>query len=641
MKNTKKLALIASAAVLSLGFSMAGVVSANATEGQTATGTDYFVFHDGAAVRLVDDNVGEAIRFQATIGKDYYDGLAVDYADETVTLKSKVSDANNAERYLTASWELYGENAIDMTFKAGKEADFYHTIQFEQLFQAENAENIKEACALDLKAEMWIEVTGGETTVTLNGVDANKEYTVTEVTRSAREIANEAYDTYADEASDKYDTTKAARVAKYFGTRTEVSDVYFEAGETLNVVFSKEVDEKFDVTTAEVYGYKDTVAGELPTATTFAETLGSTAAVSFTMFDANNNVINVNAENAMYVTKALKTEADLAVFDIADDDDDYTTMAAKVITGYYVLANNIENETSVGANQHTGLEYNKAIGVTGSRPNYNTSTTTGFAGTFDGRGYTMALDVYQAGLFGFLQPGAAIKNVGMDVTFTNTAGTMSAVFAVQAPRSNNAANHVTLTDVYVNIDDFRSSLNSSHTGLFGYADKAYIDMSRVLVNITGAVLNEDTIASGAIFMQDTNKGTNSARFSNVFVISNTPMWMSMSEYTGVAREVRVASVTDVNGHTNAADDDPNNNGTLIYNMGSDAEDWAYLAGTLLAERNADVAQGNIYTYANGVKRYDSLETMSEKNNDATFSGFVSENGWDMSSGVLVWKTFNK
>ena len=56
--------------------------------------------------------------------------------------------------------------------------------------------------------------------------------------------------------------TKAQRLEKYFGTRTEVTkDVYFEEGDTLKPVLAEGVADNFDFASAQTYGYKDTVEG--------------------------------------------------------------------------------------------------------------------------------------------------------------------------------------------------------------------------------------------------------------------------------------------------------------------------------------------------------------------------------------------
>ncbi|MBE5752322.1 MAG: hypothetical protein E7357_07920 [Clostridiales bacterium] len=645
MRSTKKLGLIVSSAVLAFGFSVAGV-QATATGEQATTGSNYFNFENGAAVRLVDDGLGEAIRFQSVIGKDYYNNLVAEYTDgETVTLKSKVSDAANENRYLTMDWVLIGDNALNMTFTAKQEANFYHAISFEDLFQNADADDIKEAVALDLKAEMYIEVSDGVN----DPVKLTATNEVETVTRSARTIANEAYDTYADETSDKYNTDKAARVAKYFKARTEVTeDIYFEAGETLSPVLAKGVADTFDFASAKVYAYKDTLAGALPTATTFGETLGSKAAVSFTLFDSNNNVLNVNAENAMYVTKALKTEADLKVFDVVDDDDNLATEVATAITGYYVLANNIENDADVLANRHDGLQRQSGTERADKISNLYYNGDAGFYGVFDGQGYTMAFDVYQGGLFGRLQPGALIKNVGMDITFESDTVASAGIIAYSALKSTSAANAVTIQDVYVNVDDFRTANNSSGTALLVYP-KPHVYLTRVVMNIGDVVCDENTRASGALYVADTSRGTDSGKKSQVLVISKTPMFMSMDDnWTSNNRDQRQVAVTDVVEMTkNAVDSDATNNGKLALAIGTNVQ------GTALSERSID-ATGGVYCLLNTF-RFNSVADMASAFTNQTkfgndgvsgyavgnLSNFKAVNGWDTSSGAPVWATFNK
>lgn len=640
MKKMNRLSLILIAAAMFSSMSVAGAMALQVSaEESDSVSTNYFKFHNGAAVRLIDDSMGEAIRFQSTIGQEYYENLIETNEGKEITLVSKITDADNANRTpFVETWELQ-----DIVFNETTGlADFYHTIIFEDILNGGNEELIKLACALNLEAEMYIEVSDATTTSTLLPTNG-----VTSVVRSARAVANEAYELYKDktEVDTNSGLTKAQRLEKYFGTRTEVTeDIYFEEGDTLKPVVAAGVADNFDFASAQVYGYKDAARGALPTAETFADTLGSKAAVNLTLIDKNNNILNVNAENAMYVTKALKTEADLAVFDIVDDDGDATTQADMVINGYYVLANNIINDANVGANQHLGMAHNKND-TTSSTYNISwissSASAVGFAGTFDGQGYTMAFDVYQAGLFGVLQPGAIIQNVGMDVTFTNANDTMSVIIASQAPKSKNASSQVTLQNLYINVDDFRTANNSSKTAMFAYTDLHYIVLSNVVMNIGAVVLNENTKASGAIYMQDRKTGDNASLFSNVFVISPTPMWMGMDENTTANnRNAKTVSISDVTNHTNAADSDPNNNGTLKYAMGNVA------AGTLLTERGSQ-ATGSIHCQIN-VFRHNSVQDLKTALENGTvdsgkwrLSTFKAENGWDTTSGTPVWATFSQ
>ena len=618
MKNAKKLALVLSLSAMALGFSTMGAMAIE-TSAATST-TNYFTFINGASVRLVDDSMGEAIRFQSTIGEDYYDDLKTTYTNgETVTLKSVVTDANDATKpALTKDWVLVGTNAIEINFNdVSNEADFYHAIVFEDVFGLNNPELTKLVSALDLKAEMYIEVNDGvnePTTISAtNGV--------TSVVRSARAVANKAYDTYKDDTEENSNgETKAERLEKYFGTRTEVEKgIYFEAGDTLTTVISKDLETNFDLASAKVYTYKETATGTLPTVEDFASTLGNTATVGFTLFDENNNVLNVPAGVAMYVTKALKTEADLAVFNIADSDNNSTTQNDKdTKEGYYVLANNITNEANVGANMHEGLAY------TDGNPDMSTNKwcKSGLYGTFDGQGYTMAFDVYQGGLFGIIRPGSVIKNVGMDVTFTNNTNTISAIIALCGAGCKDGSNQCHLSDIYVNVDDFRSNLNSSNTGLFALADgdTDYINMSCVIMNYGNVVCNADTVHSGALYMYDGNRSTNTARFNYVYTISGTPMWMSMdSDTTRGVKMIARSDCTEEGGTTS----------TAIANVA---------VGTQMAARGATLAAGNIY-YQNAF-RYNSEEDLGNAIGSTSREKFTTANGWTIVNKVPVWATFS-
>ena len=244
--------------------------------------------------------------------------------------------------------------------------------------------------------------------------------------------------------------------------------------------------------------------------------------------------------------KVIRTERDLKVFDLADDDGDYTTAVNKQITGYFILANDIENDPAFdSSNMHTGLIYNKALGQSGRDPNWLSYTETGFAGTFDGQGYTMGFDVYQGGLFGMFLNGAVIKNVGLEVNMTNRTNTMSTVLAVQAPNTK-VADDLVIENVYVKVDDFRGELNSSYTAGLVYYRTFGVCVRNTVVELGNVVCNENTVASGALFAQDERKEQQANYISEVVVISNVPMFMGMDENTtAYNRNNKTVASTDV------------------------------------------------------------------------------------------------
>ena len=329
--------------------------------------------------------------------------------------------------------------------------------------------------------------------------------------------------------------------------------------------------------------------------------------------------------------KVIRTERDLKVFDLTDDDGDYKTAVNKQITGYFILANDIENDPGFdSSNLHTGLIYNKAIGQSGRDPNWLSYTETGFAGTFDGQGYTMGFDVYQGGLFGMFLNGAVVKNVGLEVNMTNTTNTMSTVLAVQAPNTK-VADDVVIENVYVKVDDFRGSLNSSSTAGLIYYRTFGVCVRDTVIELGNVVCDENTYASGALFAQDERKEQQSNYISNVLVISNVPMFMGMDENTtAYNRNHKTVACTDVV-KTNAETD---NTTTILderyvlgVSLGKCSTGQAIMASGKSVATDGD-NQGNLYQVL-GASRYNDIETAVNANK-------TQIGKWTISSDGIVW-----
>lgn len=332
--------------------------------------------------------------------------------------------------------------------------------------------------------------------------------------------------------------------------------------------------------------------------------------------------------------KVIRTEQDLKVFDIADNDDDYATESGKQITGYFVLANDIENDPDYdSSNMHTGLQYNKAIGATGRKPKWLSATATGFGGTFDGQGYTMAFDVYQAGLFGMLLNGALIKNVGMEVNMTCDTATMSTVLAVMAPNtaiSDDPTTSVIVDNVHVKIDDFRSAVNSRYTAGLIYYRTGGTKVWNTVIELGNVVCGNDIVASGALFAMDDRKENQQAFTDNVVVISNTPMFMAMDEnITNYNRNLKYVAYTDVT--LTDVEQDAN---TIIderYTLGVPV--GTFTVGHTIMYRGKTVAsdgdnENNLYC-VEGASRYNSLSL-------AVAAGETTVGTWAISTTGVTW-----
>lgn len=319
-------------------------------------------------------------------------------------------------------------------------------------------------------------------------------------------------------------------------------------------------------------------------------------------------VVNLNAYK-----KIIKTAADLAVFDVTDN--------TKVLTGYFVLANDIDYDASAPVNRHEGLVRRTDNG----EPKWlgTSAVVHGFGGTFDGKGHYMSFGVYQAGLFGELAPGAKIVNVAMkDVVFTNTANDMSVVVASQAPWSETSGNEVYVKNVYISVKDFRTALDGNNTSAFMHTAAQYIYMENVIIDVKRPAKyearveadGEKNFASGAVYVQNDKRSTNSDRFLNVYVITGGFMFVSMDTVKSGKRDRRVVAEND--GDRFASD--PNYIDTVN-------EDRLHGISRLKRKWDSEVC----------LKRYDTFaELAASGNNFNAFSALY----WDFGEGAPVFKS---
>lgn len=332
--------------------------------------------------------------------------------------------------------------------------------------------------------------------------------------------------------------------------------------------------------------------------------------------------------------KIIRSEQDLKVFDIEDNDGDHTTETGKQITGYFVLVNDIENDpTYDSSNMHTGLQYNKAIGETGRKPKWLSSTSTGFGGTFDGQGHTLAFDVYQAGLFGMLLNGAMIKNVSLEVNMTCETATMSATLAAMAPNtaiSDEPKTSVIVDNVHVKIDDFRSVVNSKYTAGLIYYRTGGTKVLNTVVELGNVVCGTDAVASGALFAMDERKENQTAYINNVVVVSNTAMFMAMDEnITQYTRNLKYVAFTDV--QATGVEQDASTIVDERYTLGVAVGKLA--VGQAIMYKGKTVASdgdntNNVYC-VEGASRYNSLALAVE-------AGKTTIGSWQISATGVTW-----
>lgn len=347
-----------------------------------------------------------------------------------------------------------------------------------------------------------------------------------------------------------------------------------------------------------------------------------------------NDVVGVQVPINGY-GKVIRTEADLKVFDIVDDDDKPTTQASTIIEGYFILANDIKNDPNVGANQHFGMEHNKDDKTSASyRPNWlgSSAAKVGFKGTFDGQGHTIATEVYQAGIFGVLQNGTVIKNVKIIPTFTNESK-IATVIAMQAPWaaiSEDAENTVVLDNVCVEISDFRTANNGSYTSGLVYYRSNGLKVYNSVVKIDSVVCNENTVASGALFAQDQRQELQTNYIRNVVVISNNPMFMAMDENTSkYNRNFKTVASTDV---VKTGEED-NSSTVLDESYALKFAIGKCQVGQIIMTKGKTVASdgdnlNNLYRVENAF-RYNSLS-------DCVSAEKASVGNWVISSNGITW-----
>ncbi|MBO5714745.1 MAG: hypothetical protein J6R83_04950, partial [Clostridia bacterium] len=220
---------------------------------------------------------------------------------------------------------------------------------------------------------------------------------------------------------------------------------------------------------------------------------------SKTLTDYTKDVIVAFSDNTGY--KTTLTSYTLVI----DEEEDLanlvkeggTSSSFALVTGYYIVNNDITHGTWAG----------------------NKTSYSAFVGTFDGDGHTVEFAVGSVGLFNALGGKSLVKNTAFVVNHSSTG---RYVFTASAPSYNtpgytNSSDHITLTDVYVDVNVPTTS--AKVTTLFGGQYQYYVDTNNFIYDFADGVRAWETSSyayngtfggyiNNAHFTQTTNKDIN-------------------------------------------------------------------------------------------------------------------------------------
>ena len=468
-----------------------------------STALDGFEMLQGASVRKNAEDPG--LRFSTTITKAAYDSLVATYPSAELRFYTLVDKASNEDE--GEEIEILG----NIAFSEEDNAYIYHaSVIFEDLTEADKTV----AYAMELEARSYVDVLDESGNV----LAVYSAYGNDNV-RSMRAVANAALlaGGYAND-------TEKAIIEQYVGeaVRCETLD-FCEAieGQTNAYLARGAYDSLTKGYSAVYYGAKKvgviSESGEL----TFLEgyeyfnELGDKVKLSF--FNDENDVYSAEMQ---YVTKGIKTEADLSCL---------TLSGSEELTGFYALGNDLTTVTDTFNPQ----------------PNCATTTTAGFAGVFEGNGYELTLHrLNKFGLFGVLSDDAVIRNLSLRAFCSSVSGGNvkgNSVIAYQMGERGTA----TVENVYFAFKDLR---------YLNYAAKPfnlplfYQTVSGRVITFRDVVIENNTYnaaySGGVLFYQDTQ--LNSV-FDNVFFVADEAAKLALystgvyTDYSGVEGLSRLTS----------------------------------------------------------------------------------------------------
>lgn len=270
-------------------------------------------------------------------------------------------------------------------------------------------------------------------------------------------------------------------------------------------------------------------------------------------------------------TKLIKTAADLRALNLSDENP--LVNENGILYGYFALGANIAYDETWTPNTHSSYKYNE---------------NAGFYGVFDGRGYSMDVNMYgDGGLFGRLGR-SCVKNVS--VRFREQAkntGTYGFAYAIGA---GTWGRRTVFENVEIRVENYgAASWKGDASTVLACEVKAYLSMKNVMIYVDFASGKEEK-STGLLATTGTYGST--ITFSNVYVVTartELPLMSKAGAATGYAANV---------GQTE-----------------------------------------NVYA---SVKAYKAVSEMASATESAANGGYAafSSTYWDLTDGIPVWKEKN-
>ncbi|MBR1968108.1 MAG: Ig-like domain-containing protein [Clostridia bacterium] len=349
--------------------------------------------------------------------------------------------------------------------------------------------------------------------------------------------------------------------------------------------------------------------------------------------DVDNIALKVTTNVTTYNFTAIKAyshiiskPSDLKVFERLE--------GAGRTTGYYILANNIKME---GATlNHVEIKM-ADIG----------DTTNVFQGVFDGQGYSIiGFKPGIGGLFNSIYSDteenggkSIIRNVG----FVGVQSEAEKDFTILGEYVNSAKEgvQVEITNVHVEIENtYLSKFNptSNYRGIFksNSAEKSNIFNNFKMTNVYVEILNEEyteivsgsygTVLSRDHLIVNSTITSRSARFSNVVSISKANPLV----YRQFDEDDKLATEWGIYMYFVYSENDVGKNGLTYRENHDDTLDELIKPHNPIADNKEIIG---CYVY-NNVYRYDTATDVTNAKKD----GFIATGLWEISKGVLKWKT---
>lgn len=551
--SRKKLLSIFALTLSCCAVSAVGALTASASDGDTVTVEDTagnFYMEKGASVRMDKDRPG--IRWTTHITEAYYGALVAEYSDD-VRLATQVTIEGKSTQTIYCTSDVIFENGVFTYYAAltfEKDETGENGLTSAEIEQAKEWQITAQAVAIDNAADE----DKTNDTVVQNAV-------AEDTTRSMKAVAN---------AAKLAGENEGGILDNYVGDATvNETTSFYDTSDTTNTSVEVALDVE-DGTDIEAYvGAKqvtlDVTDGK---ATIDANNFVGVEAGDLGYVSIFTNDGKIKATPVRFAHKFISSQADL----------NKVLINNTTITGYYVLANDIEvtgtnpwrncyNDGTLNTETHT-VGTNTGGGATGMRENHYGMV---FDGTFDGNGHTITAPSVLDGIFG--ETSGTVKNVNLEIAITEDPSGYGAREAILSRAGKGSG---TFENVNVKLTAQTAGLYKAQFSLFGNAASSNYKLIRNVVVDCGDVISAEATDSGILFLDKVT----TANVQNVYVIS--------SSYEMVAKDV--------------------------YAVNKEGEDLTTLEN---------------------VRRYDSLTDMANDNEDE-ISGFDSA-WWDMTSGLPIWK----